>query len=65
MRMLSRMQVGTADAASQRPDQHLPWAWGRLRHRVNDDFAVSKDRSAHGLFLPTNNTPLVVIEFNA
>ena len=47
VRMLARMQVGAADAAGQRLDQHLPGARFGLRQRVDDDLAVPENGSAH------------------
>ena len=45
--MLARVQIGAADAAGQRLDQHLPCARLRLGHGVDDDLAVPENRSAH------------------
>lgn len=45
--MLARVQIGTADAAGERFDQHLPGARLRLRQGVDDDLAVPEDGCAH------------------
>ena len=55
--VLARMQVGAADAAGQCLDQHLPSSGYGLRHGVDDDLAVSKNRSAHGLIPPVSGDP--------
>ena len=45
--VLARVQVGAADAAGQRLDQHLPRARLRLGHRIDDDLAVPENGCAH------------------
>ena len=45
--VLARMQVGAADAAGQRLDQHLACAGFGSGMRVDDDLAVPENRSAH------------------
>ena len=47
VRVLARVQVGAADAAGQRLDQHLPGRRLRLRQRIDDDLAVPENGSAH------------------
>ena len=47
MRVLLRMQVGAADAAGERLDQHLPRARRRFRQFAHDDLAVPENRSTH------------------
>ena len=53
MGMLARVQVGAADAAGQRPDQHLPRGRLRLGHGVDDDLAVPENGCAQS-FLPAS-----------
>ncbi|MGY2804582.1 hypothetical protein ACVIHF_001312 [Bradyrhizobium sp. USDA 4506] len=45
--MLACVQIGTADAAGERFDQHLAGAGLRLGHPVDDHLAVPEDRCAH------------------
>jgi hypothetical protein len=45
--VLTRMQVGTANAAGQRLDQHLPRTRPGLGQRVDDNLAVPENGSAH------------------
>jgi len=47
VRMLARVQIGTADAAGERPHQDLPGVRLRLGQVVDDDLAVPKNRSPH------------------
>ena len=47
MGVLAGVQVGAADAAGQRLDQHLPGRRFGLGQRIDDDLAVPENRSAH------------------
>ena len=47
VRVLARVQVGAADAAGQRLDQHHARARLGFRHLIDDDLAVSENGSAH------------------
>ena len=49
MRVLARMQIGAADAAGERFDQHLLRTGHRLGHGIDDNLALPEDRSAHGV----------------
>ena len=49
MGVLARVQVGTADAAGERPDQHLPGGRLRLGQGIDDDLAVPENGRAHGI----------------
>jgi hypothetical protein len=45
--VLARVQVGAADAAGERLDQHLSRARLRLGQRVDDDLAVPENSCSH------------------
>src|SRR5206468_12744479 len=45
--VLARVQIGAADAAGERLDQHLAGARPWLRHPVDDNLTVPENRSAH------------------
>ena len=47
VRVLARVQVGAADAAGQRLDQHHARARLGLRQLIDDDFPVAENGSAH------------------
>jgi hypothetical protein len=47
MGVLARVQIRTADAAGQRPHQHLSRARLRLGHLIDDDLAIPENRCAH------------------
>ena len=49
MGVLARMQVGAANAAGQRLDQHLPCARLRIGQGVDDDLAVAENGSAQSV----------------
>ncbi len=58
MGVLAGVQVGAADAAGQRLDQHLARRRRRLGQRVDDDLAVPEDGSAHRLPFAGYDYPL-------
>jgi hypothetical protein len=47
MSVLARVQIGAANAAGERLDQHLPCGRFGLGQRIDDDLAVPENGSAH------------------